>query len=135
MPLTLEKYMIDILPLAIYIELYFCDSILYDLFYVRVSPIVMLHYLAFQCYHELGQYDHRDNALYHLLDAVKADDFFNSLPHYHSLNIGGHCLLIAGDKDRARDMFTSSLRKTELLPKNFNAMKGTAAAWYLQHFC
>ena len=133
MPLMFKNYMINVVPLAIQIELYFYSSIFCDCVPVKVSPFAMLHYLAFQCYHELGQYDHRDNALCNLLDAVHAEELINGYPH-ESLNIAGHCLLIAGDIDKARRMFTlSKQRATEF--SEFFSVTYTAAAWYLQHFC
>ena len=116
MPLMFGKYMTDIVPLAIQIELYFCDSItLFDYTFVKVTPIVMLHYLAFQCYHELGQYDHRDNALSQLLDSVKADDIPpDSCNYSNSFNVVGHCCLIAGDMGKARHMFTLSKQRENI---------------------
>ena len=135
MPLTFEKYMTDVVPLAIQIELYFSDSVLFDWSSVMFSPFVMLHYLAFQCYHELGQYDLRANALYQLLDDLKTDDLRYKLSFYHSLNIAGHCCLIAGDIDKARHMFTSSSKRIEESQIKVPSSKGTAATWYLKHFC
>ena len=133
-PLRFERSMTDVVPLAIQIELYFHDTFIPDMYDVLISPFVMLHYLAFQCYHELGQYDHRDNALCHLLDAVKADERVCWFPCDYSFNIAGHCLLIAGDIAKARHMFTLSKLKESTIPDYFS-LKSTAAAWYLQHFC
>ena len=105
---------------------------------VTIQPLVIAYYLAFQCYHELGQYDHRDNALRQLVDLVN-DDAENVISHEHSLNIAGHCLLIAGDIARARDMFIRS-KQTALKFKTIPlvalcASKSSSAKWYLEHFC
>ena len=45
MSITFEKYMTDIVPLAIQVELYFSDNI-FGHFSVRISPFVMIHCLA-----------------------------------------------------------------------------------------
>ena len=136
LPLRFNDSITSTMPLAIQIELYFCDGYV-DWLSVCVSPFVLIYYLAFQCYHELGQNDHRDNALRQLLDAVKADEPYSvyNISYHYSLNIAGHCLLVAGDRDQARRMFILSNQLTKELPKFVPTKKGTAASWYLQHFC
>ena len=131
MPLYFEKCMTDILPLAIQIELYFSDFVIF----VTIPSLAMAYYLAFQCYHELGQYDNRDNTLRQLVDCVN-----NFAKRKHSprlFNIAGHCLLIAGDIVRARDMFirskqTALCKKTPVLA---SYVRINSAKWYLEHFC
>ena len=133
-PLHFEKCMTDMLPLAIQIELYFCDFVTF----VSIQPLLMTHYLAFQCHHELGQYDHRDNALRQLVDLVNNDAEKDNSPE-QLFNIAGHCLLIAGDIARARDMFIRSKQtafRFESIPfVSATACKFRSANWYLEHFC
>ena len=131
-PLRFHKYMMDVVPLAIQIELYFSDNFLSTP--VCVKSFVMLYYLAFQCYHELGQYNRRNNALRQLVDVLMVKCPTCDKFDYHLLNIAGHCLLVAGDKDQARHMFTLSCQLTEGVD-NYFSRKGTAATWYLHHFC
>ena len=95
----------DMLPLAIQIELRFADRVIF------VSPFVFAYYLMFLCYHELRQYDERDRALRQLVDVVNNPQQHGSW-HHHSLNIAGHCLLMAGKTSQARDMFIRSYRIT-----------------------
>ena len=102
MPFYFKNCMNDILPLGIQIELYF-NNFWTPVLTVPVSPFVMLYFLSFQCYHELGQYANRDNALRQLIEVVTNND--NNIPCYHEYNIAGHCLLIAGEIHRARKMF------------------------------
>ena len=133
-PLHFEKCMTDMLPLAIQIELYFSGPNIF----VTIQPLVLAYYLAFQCYHELGQYDHRDNALRQLVDLVN-NDAEKVASHERSFNIAGHCLLIAGDIARARDMFIRS-KQTAMKFETFPlvalfAGKCNSAEWYLEHFC
>ena len=136
MPLRFEKCMADIVPLAIQIELYFCDFITLSL--VTIQPLAMTHYLAFQCYHELGQYDHRDNALCQLVDFVNNDAEKDNSPE-QLFNIAGHCLLIAGDQEQARDMLSRSKQAASTYERipflSANAGKCSSANWYLEHFC
>ena len=74
---------------------------------VHVSPLVFAYYLMFLCHHELHQYDDRDRALRLLVDTVwtiqnSVDVDVNTTTR---INIAGHCLLLAGRTDRAREMF------------------------------
>ena len=134
MPLVFEPCMTDVVPLAIQIELYFCNIYIFE---ANIPLFVMLFYLAFQCYHELRQYDKRDNALRLLLDLVNSHDVQHDITHYHdhhSYNITGHCLLIAGKIAQARAMFRQSNLMTEIYEVP-STNKGTAASWYLQTFC
>ena len=95
-------------PLAVHVELSVCDN--YD---VPVSPFVFAYYLMFLCHHELHQYDDRDRALRLLLDTVNNPEQCGS---YYALNIAGHCLLLAGRRDRAREMFIMSYHFTQTHP-------------------
>ena len=112
------------LPSAVHIELSFCDEIVG----VRVSPFVFAYYLMFLCHHELHQYDDRDRALRLLVDTVYNPEQRGVLYH-HSLNIAGHCLLLAGRRDRAREMFMESNHTTQTRPP-FH--KYNSAVYYLQ---
>ena len=58
----------DILPLAVQIELYFCQAIYRR---VRISPLTCLFYLMFLCYHELEQNDNRNQVLHELENVAK----------------------------------------------------------------
>ena len=53
------KHIANSMPLAIQIELYFCDS----LTGVRISPFVCAYYLMFLCYHGLHDHENRNSAL------------------------------------------------------------------------
>ena len=132
--LMFTKKMSEILPLAIQIELYFCtngSNRVSAYRAVKLSPYTCSYYLMFQCYHELGQYGNRDHALCQLIDIVNNRERCGQWRH-HSYNIAGHCLLITGQIDRARDMFNRSRRVTyeKPLPNECNA-----ASWYIRNFC
>ena len=98
------------LPSAVRVELSVCD----EKFGVRVSPFVFAYYLMFLCHHELHQFDDRDRALRLLVDTVYNPEQ-RGMP-YHSLNIAGHCLLLAGRRDRAREMFILCYQATQAVP-------------------
>ena len=133
MPLFIETRMTDVVPLAIQIELYFCNIYFSS---AHIPPFVVLYYLAFQCHHELGQYDDRDNALRLLLDFVNNDAHYDTTNYYdhQSYNIAGHCLLIAGKIGQARAMFKRSNEMAKL-HRAPSTNEGTAASWYLLNFC
>ena len=69
----------------------------------------------FLCYHGLGKYDNRDRALRQLVD-IANDKERNGVFRHHSYNIAGHCMLMAGNVDMARDMFLKSVRFTHQAP-------------------
>ena len=94
-------------PRAIQIELDYCDP---D-FGVDVSPFTYTYYLMFLCYHGLGQYDNRDRALRQLADTVN-DREKRGVYIEHSYNIAGHCMLMAGYVEMAREMFLRSAQYT-----------------------
>ena len=121
----------DSLPLAIQIELYF-SHVVYRC--VRISPFICLYYLLFLCYHQLRRYGDRDRALRKLEETVN-DDLKNglTLEKHHAYNIAGHCLLIAGKKDRACDMFNRSHQYLTDVCGSLNQYN--AATWYIQNFC
>ena len=130
----IDKCMSDILPLAIQIELYFCrvDAVNYSYTRLILSPYVCLYYLMFLCYHELGQFDNRDRALRQLIEVINNSEQCGSRRDF-SYNIAGHCLLVTGQIDRARDMFNNSrlFRMTRVhLQENSNS-----ANWYITNFC
>ena len=66
----------------------------------------------FLCYHRLGQYESRDRVLRQLLDTVN-DLGRCGVRRHHSYNIAGHCMLMAGYVEMARDMFLKSVRFTQ----------------------
>ena len=100
------------LPSAVRVELSVCD----DIVGVHISPFVFAYYLMFLCHHELHQYDDRDRALRLLVDTLYNPE--QSGQPYHSLNIAGHCLLLAGRRDRAREMFLRSYQSTQGRPQH-----------------
>ena len=110
------------LPLAVREEISFCDEIIG----VDVSPYVFAYYLMFLSHHELHQFDDRDRALRLLVDTVNNPE---QRGPYQCLNIAGHCLLLAGLRDRAREIFITSYLATQRKPP-FN--KYNSAAKYLQ---
>ena len=98
-------------PRAIQIELDYCDP---DTG-VDISPFTYAYYLMFLCYHGLSQYDIRDRALRQLIDTVNDRERRGAFRH-HSYNIAGHCMLIAGYVEMARDMFVGSAQLTQPFP-------------------
>ena len=121
----------DALPLAIQIELYFSHAVYRC---VRISPFICLYYLLFLCYHQLRRYRDRDRALRQLEETVN-DHLKNGLrlERHHVYNIAGHCLLIAGKKNRARDMFNISHQFLTYMCESLNQYN--SATWYIQNFC
>ena len=83
----------------------------------------------FLCYHELRQYGERDRALRLLIDVVD-DPGQHGAAWYHSLNIAGHYLLLAGQRDSAREMFIISYKVTQRHPP---CDKYNSALYYLQN--
>ena len=127
--IVFKSNMSEKLPLAFQIELYFSKTAHNC---ICVSPHMCLYYIMFLCYHELRQYDQRDRALRQLTEHMTGHSLSSvSLFCHHSFNIAGHCLLIAGDIARARDMFSISKMFSSHAPFS----NGNSAAWYLQHFC
>ena len=96
---------------AIQIELDYCDPNIG----VLISPFTYAYYLMFLCYRGLGQYDNRDRALRQLVDTANDDERLG-VNIDDSYNIAGHCLLMAGNVDMARDMFLESVRYTQPEP-------------------
>ena len=119
----IRKDMTKLVPLGIQIELYFCDSL------VRLSPYVCTYYLQFLCYHELRQNDNRDRALQHLVDAALDEEQTGVASH--SLNLAGHCLLVAGERSRAKNIFWTSDLFSKMTPLR---QKYNSAPWYLRNF-
>ena len=114
------------LPAAVRVELSVCNEGLG----VRVSPFVFAYYLMFLCHHELYQYDDRDRALRLLVDTVyNPEQRGCGCQYHHSLNIAGHCLLLAGRTDRAWEMFILSYQSTQTSPPDD---KYNSARHYLQ---
>ena len=116
-----EEY--PFLPRAIQVELCYCNKSIG----VFISPFTCAYYLMFLCYHGLGQYDNRDHALRQLVDTVN-DSKRCSVVRYHSFNIAGHCMLMAGNVEMARNMFLKSAqfthsRRSPVLDKYNSAYK------------
>ena len=114
----------ELMPLGIKIELYFTHTI------VILSPFTCIYYLQFMCYHEMGQYDRRDRTLQQLTEV--ATDFERCGNPLTTCNITGHCLLLAGKTDLARQMFNLSNLVSKFNPP---LDKYNSAMWYLENFC
>ena len=114
------------LPKGIQIELYFSDSNAALL----LSPFTCVYYLQFLCYHEVHQYDRRDRALRHLTEVANNSEQWGYPTT--TWNIAGHCLLLAGRTDLARDMFYRSYTESQRRPP---LDKYNSALWYLLNFC
>ena len=97
--LKVKKNMADMVPLAIQIEIYFKGNS--D---VKLSPFTCAYYLQFLCYHRMQQYDNRDRALQQLIEVTNNDEQCGNEP-WTSLSIAGHCLILAGRRVQARNMF------------------------------
>ena len=126
--ISFDKSMSEILPLALQIDLLFCDVYLS----ICLSPFTCLYYLAFLCHHMLGQYANRDQALRQLVRVANDDEKCgDGGSMYHTFNIVGHCLLIAGERDQAHKMFNRSYLFTQY---NHPLDKYNSAGWYLSNF-
>ena len=101
--LDFTKDMADVVPLAIQIEIYLKDDLP-----VRLSPFTCAYYLQFLCYHRMQQYDNRDRALQQLIEVAYNRDQFGE--PWISWSIMGHCMLLAGRRVQARDMFFRSYK-------------------------
>ena len=101
-----ENYFV---PRAIQIELDHCDP----RHGVYISPFTYAYYLMFLCYHGLGQYDNRDRALCQIIGTLYDKERNNSIRH-QSYNIAGHCVLMAGYVEIAREMFLESVLFTQI---------------------
>ena len=122
--LRFSKHMLYtiIMPSAVRVELSVCDE---DVG-VEISPFIFAYYLMFLCHHELHHYDDRDCALRQLLDTVNNTKQCGQL---NCLNIAGHCLLLAGRRDLAREFFIESYQFTQTSPPYH---KYNSAQHYLQ---
>ena len=112
-------------PRAVQIELDHCDPRIG----VYISQFTYAYYLMFLCYHGLGRYDDRDRALRQLFYTVNDRERCCTLRH-HSYNIAGHCMLMAGYVEMARNMFLESAQFTHTL-RTTVADKYNAAYKYL----
>ena len=118
----------DIMPYAIQIELFFSECV----YGVQISPFTFSYYLKFICFHGLRQFEDRERALRQLVDVVDNPEQRGIFMH-HSYNVAGHCLLISGQTNRARDMFNKSYQFTAQRLKQLS--KYNSASWYLANFC
>ena len=114
-PFLVEKYIAHMMPLAIQIEFLFNDHASFP--FMKLPPYVCAYYLMFLCYHELHQYDQRDQTLRQLIDFVNNKNQSGPF-HYKSWNITGHCLFLAGDTTQAREFFIRSYFETQDDPPN-----------------
>ena len=105
--LSFRKDVINNVLLAIQVELRFCEPV----YGLLISPIICAYYCLFLCYHELGQKENRDRALRLLMTVVNNPELCERHKH-HSFNIAGHCLLLADQWCRARQMFMRSYQQT-----------------------
>ena len=128
LPFLVNKDLVHVMPLAIQIEAYFFLRGIKVV--MPLSPYVCVYYLMFFCYHKLHLYDERDCALRQLVD-VANNELQSGPEQYHSDNITGHCLLIAGMKDQAYDFFIRSYQSTKQRPP-FD--KHNSAFYYLNFF-
>ena len=58
-----------------------------------------------------SQYEDRERSLRQLVDVANNQEQ-SGIMRQHSYNVAGHCLLIADQKNRARDMFNKSYQFT-----------------------
>ena len=110
MTITYSEY--SFVQRAIQIELEHCNR---KVGVVYISPFTYAYYLMFLCYHGLGKYDNRDRALRQLVDTA-SDEERCGVRRYHSYNIAGHCMLIAGYVEMARNMFLESAQFSQVEP-------------------
>ena len=125
--LSFRKDVINNVPLAIQVELRFCEPV----YGVLISQIICAYYRLFLCYHELRQNEIRDRALRLLMTVVDYPELCE-MHMNHSFNIAGHCLLLAGQWCRARQMFMRSNRHTNK-EENKVYKKYNSAQHYLQN--
>ena len=123
--LIITKYMTNLVPFALQIELYFSHNVP-----VRFSPFTCAYYLQFLCYHRMHQYENRDRTLRQLIEVVNNRKQCHSGEPHTSYNILGHCMLLAGKRDQAREMFYRSYfnSQNDLLFHSHNS-----APWYLRN--
>ena len=120
--LCITPDMTYVVPLAIQIEIFFHNNMP-----VYLSPFTCTYYLQFLCNNDLHQYQNRDNALQELIDFVNDEGQKRKGEPYISLNITGHCFLLAGRKDQARAMFQRSYLHTQLTQMH----QLNSAIWYI----
>ena len=124
--LYLTRVIAYLVPLAIKIELYFSDPVFN---FISLSPLTCIYYLQFLCYHRMCQYDSRNRALQQLSELLTTNERITD-ETYHSANIAGHCLLLAGERTQAWELFNQSYQfKQRHPPRN----KYNSALWYLQN--
>ena len=118
--LEFRMAMADVVPLAIQVELNFSPTGM-----IFLSPFTCAYYIQFLCYHRMQQYDNRDRALQQLIDVV--NNIEQCGDPWISLNIAGHCLLLAGRREQARDKFYMSY----IVTQSTDIEKWNSAMWYL----
>ena len=124
---VVDTEMFQFMPLAIQIELNFCNAIHRKSIYL--SPFMCAYYLMFLCYHELHQYNERNRTLDELVNVAK-DPIQCHDSQDHCLNIAGHCLYLAGIPDGALDKFMRSLQTGLVNPVDG---KYNSAIHYIRH--
>ena len=120
--LHFTENMIDMVPLAIQIEIYFSGD-----FPVQLSPFTCAYYLQFLCYHKMQQYDNRDRALQQLIEVMFNKEQCGG--PCTSLSIAGHCLLLAGRRVQARAMLCVSYMAAQITGCEI----WNSAIWYLRN--
>ena len=121
-----DSFYSELIPVGIQIEFHFSDVA------AILSPITCAYYLQFLCYHEMHQYDRRECALQQLME-VAYNYMYEPLGNpVTTWNIAGHCLLLAGKRAQARDMFYRSYTLSQRYPP---LDKYNSAPWYLQNCC
>ena len=121
--LTMDMIDSELIPIGIKIELYFSNMV------VIFSPFTCAYYLQFLCYHDMHQYDRRDRALLQLIEVANNPEQCGEA--FATWNLAGHCLLLAGKRDQARDMFYRSYTESQRFPPYD---KYNSALWYLQNY-
>ena len=120
----MQLYM-DMVPVAVQIELKHCDNYLG----VHFSPFIFAYFIMFLSYCGLRQYDNRNRALRQLIDIVNDTKQCGDNRHI-AYNIAGHCLLSVAEPEQARhNMFIRSYEFTLPYPA-FH--RYNSAQYYLQ---
>ena len=119
---------INLVPAAMQIEL------MHD-YLVPLSPFVCAYYLQFLCYHGLGQFDNRDNALRQLMEALgNRKQCGSPCIWYYAYNIAGHCLLVVGDRVRAKEMFIKSCEMHSIYGSKCEPRQNSAVYYLRKYF-
>ena len=105
----IDKKKCPFVPRAIQIELMHCDPRVG----IRISPFTYAYFLMFLCYYSLGQDDKIDHSLSELMETI-IDRKRCHIGIHTAYNISGHCLLLIGQIEMARNLFLKSAHFTHL---------------------